>query len=71
MTESPTREEVARAIVRAATPDELDEARTMREDYLQRNPEDDDIRAMDELLDSLADALAPKESQRGETDTQI
>ncbi|MBC8138654.1 MAG: hypothetical protein H8F28_22470 [Fibrella sp.] len=70
MTEILTREEVARAIVRAETPEELDEARTMRETYLQKNPDDKDIRAMDELLESLTDALTPKESQSGEIDTQ-
>ena len=57
MTQTPTREEIARAIVRAATPDELAEARAVREEYLQRNPEDDDIRAMDELLTQLETAI--------------
>ena len=70
MTDTPTREEVARAIVRAATPDELAEARSVREAYLQRNPHDDEIRAMDELLDSLAEVLRPKETQTAPMNTQ-
>lgn len=70
MTETPTREEVARAIVRAETPEELEEARTVREAYLQRNPQDDDIRAMDDLLDTLAEVLAPKDAHGEETNIQ-
>jgi hypothetical protein len=70
MTVAPTREEVARAIVRAATPEDLEEARAMRESYLQQNPQDDDIRAMDELLESLAQALAPAKTQDDTTHTE-
>ncbi len=71
ITDTPlTREEVARTIVRAASPDELAEARALREAYLQRHPHDEEIRALDELLDSLADVLRPKETQTASTNTR-
>ena len=57
-----TRKEVARAIVRAATPDDLAVARDLRETYLAAHPDDADIREMGALLDALAATLAGKES---------
>ena len=58
----PTREEVARAIVRAATLDDLETAFDLREAYLDAHPDDSDIREMGALLDALAATLAGKES---------
>ena len=67
MLETPTREVVARAIVRATTPDDLTEARMLREAYLLQNPNDTDIQDMGDLLDTLAAALKPKDSQYPKT----
>ncbi len=63
MTATPTREQVARTLVRAATPDELTEARALREQYLATHPDDSDIQEMSALLDALAEALKPREDR--------
>ncbi len=65
MSEIPTREAVARAIVRAATLEDLDEARQLRDVYLQHHPDDSDILEMGTALDALADALKPTEPHDG------
>ena len=56
---TPTPQEVARAIVRAQTLQELEDARVMRETYLAVHPNDEDIAAMGDTLDALAVALKP------------
>ena len=67
MSETPTREEVARAIVRATSMDELDDARALREAYLVANPDDEDIQEMGELLTQMETVLKPKESHEAVT----
>jgi len=56
----PTKKEVAVAIVRAKTQEEIEAAQKLRAAYLQANPDDADILEMGETLSLLSDALKPK-----------
>ena len=65
-TPTPTREQVARALVRAATSDDFAAARLMHEAYLAAHPGDTDIRDLGELLTALPAALSDQEARAEE-----
>lgn len=69
MSVTPTKKEVAAAIVRAGTPEEINAARELREAYLCANPGDTDIQEMGETLDLVEGVLKDVERRTAEANT--
>ena len=64
-TATPRREEVARAIVQAATPADFDRARDLYDAYVAANPADTEIADLGELLDTLSAVVAGTDTVSG------